>query len=120
MTRILSLLLALAFALAPAVAAQAAEPGAFFGETMEDNALPGVTPPGEPLAFGRVVAIDTTRSRITLEFRPIPQQFLEGGLRIFDVADPAMLAGRSEGDKVRFDVERDGGRYIVIRLVNTN
>src|SRR5512147_1686988 len=62
-----------------------------------------VLPDDEPLARGRVVAVDRKAGTITLEFRPIPQQFLEGGTRIFRVEDPALLKGLGPGDKVRFD-----------------
>ena len=48
-------------------------------------------PTDERLASGRVVAVDRAGSRITLEYRPIPQLFLEGGTRIFHVGDPASL-----------------------------
>src|ERR1700741_4410950 len=60
--------------------------------------------PDEPLASGRVVAVDRAGSRITLEYRPIPQLFLEGGTRIFHVGDPTSLKGLGPGDKVRFEV----------------
>ena len=76
--------------------------------------------PDEPLASGRVVAVDRAGSRITLEYRPIPQLFLEGGTRIFQVGDPATLKGLGPGDKVRFEVERDGRSYTIRRLVNSN
>ncbi len=74
----------------------------------------------EPLASGRVVAVDRAGSRITLEYRPIPALFLEGGTRIFHVGDPTSLKGLGPGDKVRFEVERDGRSYTIIRLVNSN
>ena len=77
-------------------------------------------PTDERLASGRVVAVDRAGSRITLEFRPIPQLFLEGGTRIFHVGDPTSLRGLGPGDKVRFEVERDGRSYTIIRLVNSN
>jgi Cu/Ag efflux protein CusF len=77
-------------------------------------------PTDERLASGRVVAVDRAGSRITLEFRPIPQLFLEGGTRIFHVGDPMSLRGLGPGDKVRFEVERDGRSYTIIRLVNSN
>jgi Cu/Ag efflux protein CusF len=79
-----------------------------------------VVPPSEPLASGRVVAVDRAAGRITLEFRPIPQLFLEGGTRIFRVEDPASLKGLSPGDKVRFEVERNDRSYSVTRIENSN
>lgn len=79
-----------------------------------------VAPSDEPLASGRVVAVDRAGGRITLEYRPIPAMFLEGGTRIFHVGDPTSLKGLGPGDKIRFEVERDGGSYTIIRLVNSN
>ena len=79
-----------------------------------------VVPSDEPLASGRVVAIDHAAGRITLEFQPIPQLFLEGGRRIFAVKDPASLKAVNAGDKVRFEVERTGRSYLVTRVVNSN
>jgi Cu/Ag efflux protein CusF len=74
----------------------------------------------EPLASGRVVAVDRAAGRVTLEYRPIPQLFLEGGTRIFPVADPTSLKGLGPGDKVRFEVERNGRGYTVTRIENSN
>ena len=70
--------------------------------------------------WGRVVAIDRAAGRITLEFRPIPQLLLEGGTRIFAVKDPVSLKGLGPGDKVRFEVERNGLSYLVTRVENRN
>jgi Cu/Ag efflux protein CusF len=77
-------------------------------------------PSDEPLARGRIVAVDPARGRITLEFRPIPQLLPEGGTRIFSVKEPAWLEGLRPGDKLRFEVERDGGNYIITRIANSN
>ena len=74
----------------------------------------------EPLATGRVVAVDPKVGTVTLEYRPIPHQFLEGGTRIFRVENPASLKGLGPGDKVRFDVVRSGRTYTVTRIENTN
>lgn len=116
----LALMLSLPLTVGTAYPSQAVEPRTFFGETLDDDAPPALPPLAEPLTLGRVVAIDAARGRITLEYRPIPQWFLEGGTRIFDVTDPAVLEGLSRGDKVRFDVEREGRRYLIIRLENSN
>lgn len=85
-------------------------------QAFQDN----VAPLDEPLASGRVVAVDRAGSRITLEYRPIPQLLLEGGTRIFHVGDPTSLKGLGPGDKVRFEVERDGRSYTIVRLFNSN
>ena len=88
---------------------------------VEFEAAPQPAPPSdEPQAVGRVVAVDRDAGRVTLEFRPIPQLLLEGGTRIFQVADAKALKGLGPGDKVRFEVERDGRRYTVTRLENSN
>jgi Cu/Ag efflux protein CusF len=79
-----------------------------------------VAPSDDRLASGRVVAVDRAAGRITLEFRPIPQLFLEGGTRIFQVEDPTSLKGLGPGDKVRFEVERNGRSYTVTRIENSN
>ena len=80
-----------------------------------------VVPPEEaPLPRARVVAVDGAAGKITLDYPPIPEIFLEGGRRIFLVKDPATLKGLVKGDKVRFDVERDGRKYVITRLENTN
>jgi len=55
-----------------------------------------------------------------LEFRPIPQLLPEGGTRIFNVKEPAWLEGLRPGDRLRFEVERDGGNYIITRIANSN
>ncbi|KAF0100576.1 MAG: hypothetical protein FD144_3154 [Rhodospirillaceae bacterium] len=76
-------------------------------------------PDDTPLGSGRVVAVDPAAGRITLEYRPLPL-LPEGGVRVFAVEDPALLKGLSAGDRVRFDVERDGRRYVLRHLQNSN
>ena len=77
-------------------------------------------PLDEPLVSGRVVAVDRAAGRITLEYRPIPELVLEGGRRVFNVADPMSLKGLGPGDKVRFEVERNGRTFKVTRIENSN
>jgi len=73
------------------------------------------------LATGNVVAVDRAASRITLEYRPIPRLFLEGGTKIFQVENPTSLTGLTPGDKVRFGVEREeDSSYVVTRIENSN
>jgi Cu/Ag efflux protein CusF len=71
------------------------------------------------LASGRVVAVDRAAGRITLEYRPLPL-LPEGGVRVFAVEDPTILKGLSAGDRVRFDVEREGRHYVLTHLENSN
>ena len=76
--------------------------------------------PSMPLASGRVVAVDRSAGKIMLDYPPIPQLLLEGGTRNFTVQDAAVLTGLTPGDKVRFEVEREGRSFIVKRIVNSN
>jgi Cu/Ag efflux protein CusF len=114
----------LSFAAAIFVAGQALALEMLPGEPEIDSMVGSVqeqaVPSDEPLASGRVVAVDRAAGRITLEFRPIPQLLLEGGTRIFPVKDPASLKALGPGDKVRFEVERNGRSYVVTRVENSN
>jgi Cu/Ag efflux protein CusF len=85
-----------------------------------DAACDVAAPADLPLARGRVVAVDRPAGRITLEFQPMPPLLPEGGKRIFRVEDAASLKGLGPGDKVRFEVERDGRNYTVTRIENSN
>jgi Cu/Ag efflux protein CusF len=76
--------------------------------------------PDEPLARGRIVAVDPKGGRITLEFQPILPLLPEGGRRVFLVADAKSLKGLGPGDKVRFEVERNGRHYTLTRLEHSN
>ncbi|MDP2334165.1 MAG: copper-binding protein [Reyranella sp.] len=76
--------------------------------------------PSGPLASGRVVAVDRTAGKITLDYPAIPQLLLEGGTRNFAVENTESLTGLTPGDKVRFEVEREGRSFIVKRIVNSN
>ena len=78
------------FSVGPALALETLPGEPEIGDTMEATREPAV-PFDERLATGKVVAVDRAAGRITLEFRPIPQLFLEGGTRIFRVGDPASL-----------------------------
>jgi len=90
------------------------------GEPTFDQACDQTVPLLEPLARGRVVAVDKSAGLVTLQFQPILPFLPEGGTRIFAVAHAKWLKGLGPGDKVRFEVERDGRRYTVTRLENSN
>lgn len=87
-----------------------------------DDEMSGtVQPPARmPLASGRVVAVDRAAGKITLAYPAIPQLLLEGGTRNFAVQDAAFLTGLTPGDRVRFEIEREGRSFIVKRIVNNN
>ncbi len=74
----------------------------------------------ERLFAGRIVAVDHTAGRVTLDYRPIPQLYLDGGVRIFRVKNPKALLGLTAGDKIRFELARAGRSYVVTRIENSN
>lgn len=79
-------------------------------------------PPAEvfPLAAGRVVAVDPKDGKITVAHAPIPRFYMERMTRIFPVEDQTALVGLTPGDKIRFDLERRAGHYVITRIENSN
>ena len=86
----------------------------------EADEMPGIlTSSKQPLAAGRIVAVDRNAGRIAIEHMPISDLFMEKMTMIFRVADPNSLYGHTAGDKIRFKVERDGKSYVITRIENS-
>jgi Cu/Ag efflux protein CusF len=91
-------------------------------ENHQDQVLEECTveaPNDTPLASGRIVAVDKEAGRVTIDYRPLPL-LPEGGVRVFAVEDPSSLKGLGPGDRVRFELEREGRGFVVTRLENSN
>lgn len=68
------------------------------------------------LADGEVRRVDKEAKKITLRHGPIPSLDMPPMTMVFQVKDPAMLDQVKAGDKIRFQAERIGGQYTIIRL----
>lgn len=70
-----------------------------------------------PLSQGEVRKVDAAAQKITLRHGPIASIGMPPMTMVFEVARPELLEGLSAGEKVRFQVERQGSRYIVTELL---
>lgn len=68
------------------------------------------------LAEGEVRKIDAAAGKLTLKHGEIKRLEMPPMTMVFKVRDAAMLAPLKVGDKVRFDVEKQGASYVVTRL----
>ncbi len=68
------------------------------------------------LAHGEIRKIDKAAAKITIKHGDIPSIEMPPMTMVFTVKDPALLDIAKPGDKVRFDVMNEGGKYVVIRL----
>lgn len=73
-----------------------------------------------PLATGRIVAVDEKGGTLTIRHGAIPHYELDRMTRVFAIEDKALLEGHRPGDKIRFDLVRQNGRYVINRLENSN
>ncbi|MDP3979661.1 MAG: copper-binding protein [Pseudomonas sp.] len=69
-----------------------------------------------PLSQGEVRKIDLAGQKITLRHGPLKSVGMPPMTMAFGVSDAALLEGISVGDKVRFQVEQQGSRYVVTEL----
>ncbi|HKX43219.1 MAG TPA: copper-binding protein [Burkholderiaceae bacterium] len=102
MTKVLNLLMAALIAAAPLARAQ--------------------TAPGAPTATaaaksdGEVRKIDKDAGKLTLKHGPIANLEMPGMTMVFRVADPKMLEGLKEGDRVRFSADRVNGAITITAI----
>ncbi len=68
------------------------------------------------LAQGEIRKVDKAAAKITIKHGDIPSIEMPPMTMVFTVKDPALLDIAKPGDKVRFDVMKEGGKYVVTRL----
>ncbi len=70
---------------------------------------------------GEVRKVDMSAGKITIRHGPIPQHGMAMPMTmVFPARDPSMLNGLSVGDKVLFDVEKEGGSLTVTNIKKAN
>ncbi len=73
---------------------------------------------GAPTTEGEVRRIDKAQGKVTLKHGPLPNLDMPGMTMVFKVADPKMLEGIQEGDKVKFAADRVNG-VITVTTIET-
>lgn len=66
---------------------------------------------GEEWVDGEVRRVDREQNRMTIRHGEIRSLDMAPMTMVFDAANPAMLDGLSPGDRIRFRVIAEGGRY---------
>ena len=69
-----------------------------------------------PLGQGEVRKEDAAAQKITLRHGPIASIGMPPMTMVFEVEKPELLEGVSAGEKVKFQVQQQGNRYIVTEL----
>jgi Cu(I)/Ag(I) efflux system protein CusF len=69
-----------------------------------------------PTTDGEVRRIDKEQGKVTLKHGPIANLDMPGMTMVFKIADPNMLDGIKEGDKVTFAADRVNGAITVIAI----
>lgn len=69
-----------------------------------------------PQSDGEVRKIDKEQGKMTLRHGPLENLGMPAMTMVFKVADPKMLDGLKEGDKVKFTAERVNGAFTVTAI----
>ncbi|WP_332827297.1 copper-binding protein [Ramlibacter sp.] len=69
-----------------------------------------------PQSEGEVRKVDTARGKITLRHGPLANLDMPAMTMVFNAADPKLLQGLKQGDKVRFTADKKDGTYIVTAI----
>lgn len=70
---------------------------------------------------GEVRKVDMSAGKITIKHGPIPKYDMATSMTmVFAARDPSMLNGLNVGDKILFDVEKEGGSLTVTQIKKAN
>lgn len=69
-----------------------------------------------PQSDGEVRKVDKDQGKLTLRHGPLENLSMPAMTMVFKVADPKMLEGLNDGDKVKFMAERVNGAFTVTAL----
>jgi len=73
--------------------------------------------PGDmPMSQGTITKIDETWNRLTIDHGPLEHLEMEAMTMVFEVADPAMMEGLSEGQEITFMADRVKGKLTVTEI----
>ena len=66
---------------------------------------------------GEVQKVDAAEGKVTLKHGAIKKFDMEDGMTmVYRVADPSMLKGLKEGDKIGFDADKVNGKFTVTKM----
>ncbi|GAA6149971.1 copper-binding protein [Pseudooceanicola nitratireducens] len=68
------------------------------------------------MSMGKITKIDTQWNRLTIDHGPLANLGMEGMTMTFEVADPAMMEGLSEGQEIEFVADRVKGKLTVTEI----
>jgi Cu/Ag efflux protein CusF len=72
---------------------------------------------GTPVADGEVRKVDKDAKKLTIRHGPLPQLDMPTPMTmVYQVKDAALLDQVKPGDKIRFEAEKIGGLFTVIRI----
>ena len=70
------------------------------------------------MSMGKITKIDTQWNRLTIDHGPLANLEMDAMTMVFEVADPAMLEGLSEGQEVEFMADRVKGKLTVTEIMS--
>ncbi|OUM00891.1 copper-binding protein [Variovorax sp. JS1663] len=77
-------------------------------------------PPGAaaaaPQSEGEVRKVDLEQGKVTLRHGPLANLDMPAMTMVFTAADPKLLEGLKQGDKVRFTADKKDGSYFVTAI----
>lgn len=109
-------LLGAAFIGVAAAAAHAQNASSAADHAAHHPAAASGTSAARPITDGEVRKIDQAQGKLTLKHGPIQNLDMPAMTMVFKVADPKMLQGLKEGDKVRFRAELVSGALTVMAI----
>lgn len=72
-----------------------------------------------PQSDGEVRKVDSAQGKVTLRHGPLENLAMPAMTMVFKVADPKMLDGLKEGDKVKFTADKVNGAFTVTAIQPT-
>lgn len=68
------------------------------------------------MSLGTITKIDSMWNKLTIDHGPLENLEMEAMTMVFEVADPAMINGLSEGQQITFVADRVRGKLTVTRI----
>lgn len=70
-----------------------------------------------PLVKGKIVRVDASAGKITIDHQKIPNLHMDAMTMVYKASDPKMVAAVKPGDRIRFSAESVNGQLTVTKIV---